>query len=145
MRVEITNQVFDPYQKVQDYQQQLEKKLGLGQYGATVLFVGSMRDFNEDHNVTAMELEYYPGMTESALEEICKEAKNKFSIIDSLVVHRVGSIQPNSPIVLVAVWSAHRAAGYDANRFIMEALKSKAPFWKKETTPNGTKWVDKNT
>jgi len=145
MAIKIIDGDFDPYREVQNFQQELEKKLGAGQYGATAIFVGSMRDFNEEHGVVSMELEHYPGMTESALEAIYNEAKATYSIIDALVVHRVGSIQPNDSIVLVAVWSAHRAAAYDANRFIMEALKSKAPFWKKENTPDGIKWVSKNT
>lgn len=145
MPVIIKQSYFKPYDAVVEYQKELEAKLGLGQYGATTVFVGSMRDFNEDHDVSAMSLEHYPGMTESSLEAICNDAKQQWQIIDTLIMHRVGAIQPNDSIVLVAVWSAHRAAAYDANRFIMEALKSRAPFWKKETTTKGAKWVEKNT
>jgi len=135
---------FDPLELIQQYQIQLENKKK-GQYGATAIFIGTMRDFNEDRRVTAMTLEHYPGMTEVALEAICEEAKQKWPVLEVLVVHRVGAIKPSDSIVLVAVWSAHRAEAYEANRYIMEALKSKAPFWKKEATPNGDKWVSKNT
>jgi len=145
MPVYIKKSLFEPFKEVQQHQQQLEADLGKGQYGASTIFIGSMRDFNEAQHVSNMTLEYYPGMTESALEVICKEAKDKWPILDALIVHRVGDIQPNDTIVLVAVWSAHRAAAYDANRYIMEALKSRAPFWKKESTASGNKWVEKNT
>jgi len=145
MPVWIKKSSFKPYETLLEYQKQLELELGVGQYGATAIFVGSMRDFNENQDVTAMTLEHYPGMTENSLQAICDEVKQKWPVLDSLIAHRVGDIQPNDPIVLVAVWSAHRAAAYDANRFIMEALKSRAPFWKKETTAKGAKWVDKNT
>ncbi len=145
MTVYIKNSQFEPFNEVQQHQQQLEAGIGKGQYGASTIFIGSMRDFNEAHDVSAMTLEYYPGMTESALELICKEAKEKWPILDALIVHRVGDIQPNDSIVLVAIWSAHRAAAYEANRYIMEALKSRAPFWKKETTATGGQWVEKNT
>ena len=105
-----------------------------------------MRDFNEGDSVTAMTLEHYPGMTEKELEAIIDDAKAKWDIIDALIVHRVGDIHPADPIVLTAVCSAHRAAAFDACRFLMEALKSRAPFWKKETLNNGdTRWVEKNT
>lgn len=145
MPVRIVTTAFNPFDSVQQYQQQLERDNGFAQYGATAIFVGSMRDFNVQRQVSAMTLEHYPGMTETSLEEICRQAKQKWPILDVLVVHRVGDIQPNDSIVLVAVWSAHRSAAYDANRYIMEALKSRAPFWKKETTQHGEQWVDKNT
>ncbi len=145
MPIEIVTTAFDPFAAVQRRQQQLEDEIGAGRYGASAIFIGSMRDFNEDHHVASMTLEHYPGMTEVSLEAICSEARQKWPILDALIVHRVGDIQPNDSIVLVAVWSAHRAAAYDANRFIMEALKSQAPFWKKETTPQGAKWVEQNS
>lgn len=145
MPVYIKNGVFEPFEEVQQHQQQLETDIGKGKYGASTVFIGSMRDFNEAHHVSNMTLEYYPGMTESALEVICNEAKEKWPVLDTLIVHRVGDIQPNDTIVLVVVWSAHRAAAYDANRYIMEALKFRAPFWKKESTATGGKWVEKNT
>lgn len=145
MPIYIKEKPFDPFKEVQAQQQRLEENAGHAQYGATAIFVGSMRDFNEDHKVSSMTLEYYPGMTELALETICQEAQSKWPILDSLIVHRVGDITLNDSIVVVAVWSAHRSAAYDANRYIMEALKSRAPFWKKEKTPKGIKWVEENT
>lgn len=133
---------FDPWQAIQDYQ---KHHLPAGKYGATASFIGSMRDFNEGDAVQAMTLEHYPGMTENYLDKICQQASERWDIIDCLIVHRVGDIYPDDPIVLTAVWSAHRAAAFDACRFLMEELKSRAPFWKKETLPEGHRWVEKNT
>ncbi len=117
-----------------------------GQYGATNIFIGTMRDFNQNVNVQSLSLEHYPGMTEKQLKKIVIEAQNKWSILDSLLIHRVGELYPNDPIVLVAVWAIHRGDAFDACRFIMEALKSKAPFWKKERLEqNQDRWVEKNT
>lgn len=113
--------------------------------GAVVNFIGLMRDFNEGDQVNKMTLEHYPGMTEKHLEAICAEAGERWDLLDTLVVHRVGDLQPNDPIVLVAVWSAHRKDAFEASRFIMEDLKSKAPFWKKEQLSEGARWVEKNT
>jgi molybdopterin synthase catalytic subunit len=84
-------------------------------------------------------------MTEKYLQKISEEAASKWDILDSLIVHRVGEMLPNDPIVLVAVWSAHRAAAFDASRYLMEELKSRAPFWKKESLTDKSRWVDKNT
>jgi molybdopterin synthase catalytic subunit len=92
-----------------------------------------------------MALEYYPGMTERHLQRIVEEAGSRWDFLDALVVHRVGALYPNDPIVLVAIWSAHRAAAFDACRFIMEALKARAPLWKREALANGQRWVEKNT
>ena len=117
----------------------------VGQYGATASFVGTMRDFNEGESVRSMTLEHYPGMTEKHLEKICEDARQKWDLLDTLILHRIGDIQIADPIVLVCVWSAHRAEAFDACRFIMEDLKSKAPFWKQESTATGRRWVDKNT
>ena len=116
-----------------------------GQYGATACFVGTMRDFNEGESVRSMKLEHYPGMTEEHLEKICEDAHQKWDLIESLIIHRVGLIEIADPIVLVCVWSEHRAEAFDACRFIMEDLKSKAPFWKQESTAEGKRWVEKNT
>ncbi|MFW2372151.1 MAG: molybdenum cofactor biosynthesis protein MoaE [Gammaproteobacteria bacterium] len=142
MAVEIHHLSFDPWQAIQNYQQQ---HMDAGKYGATASFVGTMRDFNEGDQVTAMTLEHYPGMTESYLDKICDEAKSRWDIIDCLILHRVGEVMPNDPIVLTVVWSAHRAAAFDACRFLMEELKSRAPFWKKENLEDGHRWVEKNT
>jgi len=142
MLIEIKERSFEPYECVLEYQ----KSAGFsGKYGATSVFVGSMRDFNEGDDVQNMMLEHYPGMTEKYLEKISQEAVAKWDILDSLIIHRVGVMLPNDPIVLVAVWSAHRAAAFDASRYLMEELKSRAPFWKKEALTEGERWVAKNT
>ena len=143
MTVAIREQGFDPYQEVSDYQ--LTMLDAAGKYGATAVFVGSMRDINEGDTVQVMTLEHYPGMTERYLEKITNAARLRWDIIDSLIIHRVGDLHPDEPIVLVAVWSAHRAAAFEASRFLMEELKSRAPFWKKEVLSTGSRWVDKNT
>ena len=143
MTVEIREQGFDPYREVSDYQQRILD--AAGKYGATAVFVGSMRDINEGDTVQTMTLEHYPGMTERYLEKISQEAEQRWDIIDSLIIHRVGELQPDEPIVLVAVWSAHRVAAFEASRFLMEELKSRAPFWKKEVLATGSRWVEKNT
>ena len=110
--------------------------------GAVVTFVGTVRDINEGSGVSTMELEHYPGMTEKALEDIVAQAKARWDIFDALVIHRVGPLQPLDQIVLVAVTSAHRGLAFDACEFIIDYLKTQAPFWKKEQTPQGARWVD---
>lgn len=142
MLIEIKDSAFEPYQRLLDYQADAGFA---GKFGATAVFVGSMREFNQGDDVEAMSLEHYPGMTEKYLNKISKEAAQKWDILDSLIVHRVGEMLPNDPIVLVAVWSAHRAAAFDASRYLMEELKSRAPFWKKESLVESERWVDKNT
>jgi len=117
-------------------------RAGQAQVGAVVAFVGTVRDMNEGAGVSEMELEHYPGMTEKALEDIVAQAKERWSIIDALVIHRVGPLQPLDQIVLVAVTSAHRGEAFQACEFIMDYLKTQAPFWKKEVTPQGARWVD---
>lgn len=144
MRVELRNAPFDPLAAVADYQTGLEQRLR-GQYGALALFIGTMRDFNDGDPVRAMTLEHYPGMTERQLERIVATAFRDQPLLDALVLHRVGFLQPNDPIVLVAVWAAHRAEAFAACRFIMEELKSTAPFWKREETAAGSRWVAHNT
>lgn len=117
-----------------------------GRVGALCSFVGTVRDLNLGPDgatrVSAMELEHYPGMTEKAIEAMIDEAHRRFDIIAARVVHRVGPLQPLDPIVLVAVSSAHRGQSFQACEFIMDYLKTQAPFWKKETTPEGSHWVD---
>lgn len=110
--------------------------------GAVVTFVGTVRDLNEGEHVAEMELEHYPGMTEKALEEIVAQARARWEIADALVIHRVGPLKPLEQIVLVAVTSAHRGEAFDACEFIIDYLKTQAPFWKKEQTPSGARWVD---
>ncbi len=143
MHIEIRQQPFDPFDEVRDYQRNTLNEAG--KYGATALFIGTMRDFNEGDDVRAMTLEHYPGMTEKHLEKICGEAQKRWDIIDSLIIHRVGDMYPDDPIVVVAVWSAHRAAAFEASRYLMEELKSRAPFWKKEQLSEGSRWVEHNS
>ena len=143
MTVEICQEAFDPWIKLADYQSQI---LGhQGKFGATATFVGTMRDFNEGDDVQSMFLEHYSGMTEKQIENIVAEAAKKWDFLDSYIVHRVGDIYPNDPIVLVVVWSEHRADAFECSRFLMEKLKSEAPFWKKEVLREGERWVAKNT
>ena len=144
MEVKIVVEPFDPWLEIQRYQQSAPAMRG--KFGATSVFVGTMRDFNDGDNVKGMTLEHYPGMTEKQLVKIVDEAIQQWSVIDVLVVHRVGDIFPDQPIVLVAVWTSHRGDAFDSSRYIMEALKSKAPFWKKELLlTDSERWVDKNT
>ncbi|MGN6231699.1 MAG: molybdopterin synthase catalytic subunit MoaE [Trinickia sp.] len=110
--------------------------------GAVVAFVGTVRDLSDGDSVAAMELEHYPGMTEKALEAIVEEAKRRWPGSELLIVHRVGKFFPRDQIVLAAATSAHRHDAFDACSFVMDYLKTQAPFWKKETTPNGARWVD---
>lgn len=113
--------------------------------GAVATFIGTVRDMNDGTGVAEMELEHYPGMTEKALEQIVETAKARWNIFDALVVHRVGPLKPLDQIVLVAVTSAHRGESFAACEFIMDYLKTQAPFWKKEQTPQGARWVDART
>ena len=110
--------------------------------GAVVTFLGTVRDLNDGSQVKEMTLEHYPGMTEKALEEIVAQAKSRWNIYQALVIHRVGPLLPEDQIVLVAVTSAHRGEAFAACEFIMDYLKTAAPFWKKEETPHGGRWVD---
>jgi len=142
MGVELRDTAFDPWRDLQAYQ---ATQLPAGGFGATAVFVGSLRDFNEGDAVQAMFLEHYPGMTERYLEQLRAEALARWDILDALIVHRVGELQPADPIVLVAVWSAHRAAAVEACRYLMEEIKTRAPFWKKETLGEGARWVEHNT
>ena len=110
--------------------------------GAVVSFLGAVRDMNDGSQVKGMTLEYYPGMTEKALQEILDQAKARWDIYQTLVIHRVGPLLPEDQIVLVAVTSAHRGEAFAACEFIMDYLKTAAPFWKKEDTSEGARWVD---
>ena len=144
MTVKITDRAFDPYQEIQAYQN--ARTANIGAAGASSIFIGTMRDFNDGVGVTGMTLDYYPGMTEKQLEKIITEAQRLWPVIDSLVIHRVGDIVPHEARVLVAVWSSHRGDAFDATRHIMEALKSTVPFWKKERlVTENERWVAQNT
>jgi molybdopterin synthase catalytic subunit len=110
--------------------------------GAVVTFIGTVRDMNDGSGITEMELEHYPGMTEKALEDIIERARKRWQILDVLVIHRIGPLKPLDQIVLVAVTSAHRGEAFAVCEFVMDYLKTQAPFWKKEQTTQGARWVD---
>jgi molybdopterin synthase catalytic subunit len=110
--------------------------------GAVASFVGVVRDLNDASQVSTLTLEHYPGMTEKALAQIVDDAKQRWDIYEALVIHRVGTLRPSEQIVLVAVTSAHRGESFAACQFIMDYLKTRAPFWKKEQTPEGERWVE---
>jgi molybdopterin synthase catalytic subunit len=110
--------------------------------GAVAAFVGTVRDLNDAARVATMTLEHYPGMTEKALAAIVDDARTRWDIYDAVVIHRVGELKPMDQIVLVGVTSAHRGEAFAACEFIMDFLKTRAPFWKKEDTPAGARWVE---
>lgn len=142
--IKIVASEFNPFVEVQSYQKQQHALAG--KYGATNLFIGTMRDFNEGDSVKGMNLEYYPGMTEKQLALVVAEAEKQWSLLGSLVIHRVGDVYPDDVLVLVAIWSVHRGDAFDASRYIMEQLKSSVPFWKKEIlADDNSRWIDKNT
>jgi molybdopterin synthase catalytic subunit len=144
VKIELREAPFNPLEALADYQAGLLELRG--KYGATAVFIGTLRDVNEGDSIQSMRLEHYPGMTEQHLQDIVAAAYAQWDFLDALLIHRVGMLYPNDPIVLVAVWSAHRAAAFEACRFIVEALKSRAPFWKKESLADGSqRWVEKNT
>ena len=140
--VEIRQKSFNAYREIEAFENNLDIK---GKYGATASFIGLMRDFNEGREVTSMFLEYYPEMTEKELNKIANKAKEKWNLLEILLLHRIGHIDIGEHVVLVSVWSEHRKNAFDGCRFIMEELKSSAPFWKKEKTNTGEDWVKKNS
>jgi molybdopterin synthase catalytic subunit len=142
VQIEVRGTSFDSWQELSAYRKAYRES---GQHGACATFVGTMRGENEGDQVLEMYLEHYPGMTEKQLEEIVDESLRAHELMDVLLLHRMGTVQPGEDIVLVAVWSAHRKEAFAACREIMEALKSKAPFWKKETLRDGDRWVEQNT
>ncbi|MEW6415156.1 MAG: molybdopterin synthase catalytic subunit MoaE [Pseudomonadota bacterium] len=117
-------------------------RAGRTDIGAIASFVGLARDMNDGSGVTAMTLEHYPGMTEKALSKLVDDANARWALLDVTVIHRIGRLLPGDPIVLVAVASAHRGEAFAACEFIMDFLKTQAPFWKKEETPEGARWVE---
>jgi molybdopterin synthase catalytic subunit len=117
-------------------------KQGRTDIGGTVVFVGTMRELSGGTQVSAMTLEHYPGMTEKALEEIDREAHGRWPLLDTLVVHRYGRLAPADDIVLVIATAEHRDAAFEACRFLIDWLKTKAPFWKLEEGPRGSAWVE---
>ncbi len=136
MKIAVQTEAFDFQAEIQALYQANAK------VGAVASFLGLVRDVNEGQEVTAMTLEHYPGMTEKALADIVEQARERWEVLDAAVIHRVGPLRPTDPIVLVAVASAHRGDAFAACEFIMDFLKTRAPFWKKEATPQGEKWVD---
>jgi len=135
-RVSIQTEDFDLSREVARLREQ-DKRVG-----AVCSFIGTVRDRNDGQSISTMELEHYPGMTEKAIEAMIDEALKRFEICAARVIHRVGLLQPLDQIVLVAVSSAHRGESFQACEFLMDYLKTQAPFWKKEQTPEGARWVD---
>jgi len=144
MKIQCLAKPFDPWHELQAYQNQQSQLKGM--FGATNVFVGTMRDLNQGHAVTSMELEHYPEMTDKHLHRIAHEAMEKWDIFDVLMLHRYGKIEPHDSIVLLVTWSAHRDAAFAACRYLIEELKNRAPFWKKETlsADNSDRWTTKN-
>ena len=141
LKIEIMQSDFNPLQLLSDYQAKIPKRSGIG---VATIFIGFMRDYNQGNSVESMHLEYYPEMTSSFLEQMVQASMEKHQLADVLLVHRVGKLQITEPIVLLAVWSAHRHSAYLANREMMEELKLRAPFWKKEKLTHGERWVEAN-
>ncbi|EWS62291.1 Molybdopterin synthase catalytic subunit [Hydrogenophaga sp. T4] len=135
-RVSIQTQDFDLSTEVARLREQ-DKRVG-----AVCTFIGTVRDRNDGQSISTMELEHYPGMTEKSIDAMIDEAFKRFDIYAARVIHRVGLLQPLDQIVLVAVTSAHRGESFQACEFLMDYLKTQAPFWKKEQTPEGARWVD---
>ena len=142
VHIELRDKSFDSFQELFEYRKGISAN---GDHGACSSFVGTMREYNEGDRVFAMQLEHYPGMTEKQLEEIVGEVRQTHEILHGLLLHRIGNVHPGEDIVLVAVWATHRKDAFAACREVMEALKSKAPFWKKETLTEGDRWVANNT
>jgi molybdopterin synthase catalytic subunit len=117
-------------------------RAGDARVGAVCSFLGTVRERNDGSSVASMELEHYPGMTEKSIEAMMDQAKKRFDIFAARVIHRVGLLHPEDQIVFVAVTSAHRGESFKACEFLMDYLKTQAPFWKKELTPEGARWVD---
>lgn len=136
MSVRVQREAFDPGHEVNAMH---AANVGVG---AVVGFVGYVRDFNDGREVAGMFLEHYPGMTEKALGKIVDEANGRWPLLKVEVLHRIGALEPGEPIVFVGVASAHRQAAFEACNFIMDYLKTRAPFWKKETTGEGPRWVE---
>jgi molybdopterin synthase catalytic subunit len=139
MTVRLLAAGFDPWQEIVRYQS--EQPDLAGKFGATTVFVGTLRDFNQGKPVQSMTLEHYSPMTEKHLERVSREAAEHWPIADLLVIHRYGELRPNDPIVCVAVWAAHREAAFAACRYVIDELKTRAPFWKQELSEEGQCWV----
>lgn len=139
MKILLVEKAFDPWQEITRHQS--EQPALNGKFGATAVFVGTLRDFNQGNEVQSMTLEHYASMTQKHLERVAGEALARWPIEDVLVIHRYGELGPNDPIVCVAVWAARRDPAFAACRHVIDELKSRAPFWKQESTPKGRRWV----
>ena len=139
MSVRVQSEDFDVGREIADM------RAGNPAIGAIASFVGLVRDGNEGERVSAMTLEHYPGMTEKALEAIIEQARSRWDVIDVAIVHRVVELRPTDQIVLVIVAGSHRGEAFAACEFVMDYLKTQAPFWKKEQTPQGDRWVEART
>lgn len=136
MKIKVQNEDFDVSEELKLLRQDRPN------VGAVVAFVGTVRDLNQGDDVDSMEIEHYPGMTEKALQAVFQKASERWELQNVTIIHRVGLLRPLDQIVLVATASAHRGDAFAACEFMMDYLKSEAPFWKKETTGDGTRWVD---
>ena len=138
--IRVQTEDFDPGAELEQLRQQNN-----GQAGAVVSFTGLVRDMNEGEAITTMTLEHYPGMTEKALNKIEQDANQRWELTDSIIIHRTGPLNPNDNIVFVAAASKHRKQAFRACEFMIDTLKTNAPFWKKEAISNGTRWVEPGT
>ena len=139
MKILLLDKAFDPWQEITRHQS--GQSALAGKFGATAVFVGTLRDFNQGNAVQAMTLEHYAPMTQKHLERVAQEALARWPIEDVLLIHRFGDLCPNDPIVCVAVWAARRDSAFAACRYLIDELKTRAPFWKQELTPQGRRWV----
>lgn len=143
MLIELREQPFEPWAELAKFHRSRSDLSG--KHGANAVFVGTMRDYNEGDTVRSLFLEHYPGMTERELERLCRECIDATDVLELLVLHRIGHVEPGDAIVLVSVWTAHRAESFSVCRSVMEELKHRAPFWKKEQLADGQRWVESNT
>lgn len=141
--ISLRDRPFEPYAELTAFSAQLGDERHL--YGAESHFIGTMRNVNEGDAVSTLWLEHYPGMTEREIARIVKEERSQLSFGPALVIHRIGKLEPGEPIVLIALFSAHRRAALDGTQRVIERLKHEAPFWKKEQTSEGERWVASNT
>lgn len=142
MNIKIINNKFDPFNEIASYQQEINQK---GKYGAVACLIGCMREFNEGDRVNAMRLSSEPGVTENILERICRSAKERFDVLEVLMIHATGEVKIGDPMVVVAAWATHRAAAVEACDFMISDLKSRKPFGKQEAITDSQRWVERNT
>jgi len=141
--ISLRDHPFDPYAELSAFSAQLGEERH--RYGAESHFIGTMRSFNEGDAVSTLWLEHYPGMTEREIARIIDEERTRLNFGPALVIHRIGKLEPGEAIVLIALFSAHRRAALDGTQGVIERLKHEAPFWKKERTSEGERWVASNT